>query len=77
MIFLLKKGYLKTIDFLWLGWKTIRIIIGPSNCKFYPSCSEYTRKAFKKYNPLKAFWLSFIRIIKCNPFTKGGYDPLR
>jgi putative membrane protein insertion efficiency factor len=76
-IFLKEKIYLKILDFLWYLWKTVRIIIGPANCRYYPSCSEYTRDAFKKYNPLKASLLSISRIIRCNPFSKGGYDPLK
>ena len=47
------------------------------NCKYYPTCSEYTKQAIKKYGFIKGFFLGFKRIIKCNPFSKGGYDPLK
>ena len=46
-------------------------------CKFYPTCSEYTKQAIKKYGILKGIILGTIRIFKCNPFSKGGYDPLK
>lgn len=46
-------------------------------CKFYPSCSEYTRQAIKKYGALKGSILGIKRILKCNPFSKGGYDPVK
>ena len=46
-------------------------------CKFYPTCSEYSIQAFEKYGFLKAMFLSIKRILKCNPFSKGGYDPLK
>ncbi len=46
-------------------------------CKYYPSCSEYSIQAIKKYGALKGLLLSFKRILKCNPFSKGGYDPLK
>ena len=46
-------------------------------CKFYPSCSQYAIEAFEKYGIWKGFWLSTKRIIRCNPFSKGGYDPLK
>ena len=46
-------------------------------CKFYPSCSEYTKQAIIKYGLIKGCFLSVKRIIKCNPFSKGGYDPLK
>lgn len=47
------------------------------NCKFYPSCSEYTKQAIQKYGAGKGFLLGIYRIIRCNPFSKGGYDPLK
>ena len=46
-------------------------------CKYYPTCSEYTKQAIKKYGVLKGVLLGTIRILKCNPFSKGGYDPLK
>ncbi|MBE5820022.1 MAG: membrane protein insertion efficiency factor YidD [Clostridiales bacterium] len=46
-------------------------------CKFEPSCSEYSRQAIEKYGALKGIVLSLKRILRCNPFSKGGYDPLR
>ena len=46
-------------------------------CKFYPSCSTYTRQAIEKYGAIKGGFLGIKRIFKCNPFSKGGYDPLK
>ena len=46
-------------------------------CKFYPTCSEYTRQAIEKYGVIKGCILGGVRILKCNPFSKGGYDPLK
>jgi len=47
------------------------------SCKFYPTCSEYAKQAFLKYNFFKALILSVYRVIRCNPWNKGGYDPLK
>jgi len=47
------------------------------SCRFYPSCSEYAEQAFKKYSFFKAFFLTIYRILRCNPWNKGGYDPLK
>lgn len=47
------------------------------NCKFYPSCSEYMMQAVEKYGVIKGILLGIKRILKCNPFSKGGYDPLK
>jgi len=48
----------------------------PQVCRFEPSCSSYGLQAFHKYNFFKALGLTIWRIIRCNPFCKGGYDPL-
>ena len=48
-----------------------------SHCKYYPTCSEYTRQAVDKYGIIKGSLLGIKRILKCNPFSKGGYDPLK
>ena len=47
------------------------------NCKYYPTCSEYTKQAIIKYGTIKGCFLGIKRILKCNPFSKGGYDPLK
>ena len=45
-------------------------------CKFIPTCSEYSIEAIEKYGALKGGLLSICRILRCNPFSKGGYDPV-
>jgi len=45
-------------------------------CKFIPTCSEYSIEAIEKYGALKGGLLSIWRILRCNPFSKGGYDPV-
>ncbi len=47
------------------------------NCKYYPSCSEYTKQAIKRYGAFKGSFIGIYRILRCNPFSKGGYDPLK
>ncbi|MBP3463270.1 MAG: membrane protein insertion efficiency factor YidD [Clostridia bacterium] len=47
------------------------------HCKYYPTCSEYMRQAIEKYGFFKGFWLGVWRFLRCNPFSKGGYDPLK
>ncbi|MCI5674547.1 MAG: membrane protein insertion efficiency factor YidD [Ezakiella sp.] len=47
-----------------------------AHCRFTPTCSQYALEAFKKYNFFKASFLSLKRILRCNPFCEGGYDPL-
>lgn len=62
-------GYQKHIS-SWFKNKNI-------NCKFYPTCSEYTKQAIQKYGALRGSIIGIYRILRCNPFSKGGYDPLK
>ena len=50
-------------------------LIGP-NCRYNPTCSEYSINSFKKYGLIKGLYLSIKRILKCNPLFKGGFDPV-
>ncbi len=46
------------------------------NCRFYPTCSSYSLEAIEKYGAIKGGYMSVKRILKCNPFHPGGYDPV-
>jgi len=50
-------------------------LLGPS-CRFYPTCSAYAIEAFERHNFFKATWLSVWRVLRCNPFSRGGFDPV-
>ena len=47
-----------------------------TKCPYIPSCSEYGLEAVEKYGALKGSLFALWRIIRCNPFSKGGYDPV-
>ncbi|OQX54887.1 MAG: membrane protein insertion efficiency factor YidD [Candidatus Cloacimonas sp. 4484_209] len=49
----------------------------PHSCRFYPTCSSYTITAIEKYGLLKGGGMGLLRVLKCNPFHPGGYDPVK
>jgi putative membrane protein insertion efficiency factor len=64
--------------------KTLSLDHGPLNylhphgfCRFYPTCSEYGIQVIKKYGPIKGGLKTIWRVLRCNPFNKGGYDPVK
>ncbi|MBR3325518.1 MAG: membrane protein insertion efficiency factor YidD [Clostridia bacterium] len=72
----MKKLMLLLIKFYQRGISPV-ISASGHHCKYYPSCSEYMKQAIVKYGVFKGFFLGIIRLLKCNPFSKGGYDPLK
>jgi len=49
----------------------------PPSCRYNPTCSQYAVEALKKYGPLKGVYLSLRRVLRCTPFHRGGFDPVR
>lgn len=49
----------------------------PPACRFTPTCSEYTVEAMVRYGFIKGAWLGVKRLLRCHPFSDGGYDPVR
>jgi len=56
--------------------KTIARAMPFDACRFTPSCSHYGYQAIAKYGLIKGGWLAFRRILRCQPFNPGGYDPV-
>lgn len=64
------------LDLIGLYRRFISPVLPPS-CRFTPTCSEYTMQAVEKYGALRGSWMGFKRICRCQPFSKGGHDPVR
>lgn len=64
--------------FLWLirryQWYVSPML--PSACRFEPTCSEYGYQAIEKYGIMRGGAMAVWRVLRCNPFCKGGYDPV-
>ena len=63
---------LKLIDFYQKGISPN----SPPKCRFTPTCSNYAKECYQKFNFTKASFLVSKRLLKCNPLFKGGYDPV-
>ena len=69
---MLKKAMISLIGFYK---KNISPLLPPS-CRYYPTCSEYAMQAIEKFGAVKGGLMGFCRVLRCNPFVKGGYDPV-
>lgn len=77
---MLKPFVLKLIRFYqkWLSFdQGVFKGVGIKVCRFTPTCSEYTYQSIDKYGIFKGSYMGFFRILRCNPFSKGGFDPVK
>ena len=65
LLMALIRGYQLAIS-PWLG----------RNCRFHPTCSQYTLEAIERHGALKGLWLGLRRVLRCHPLHPGGHDPV-
>lgn len=68
---------------VWIGTFCVRFyqaavspVLGGGKCRFYPSCSDYAIEAIRKHGFFYGALLSLRRILRCGPWSEGGYDPV-
>lgn len=67
----------RTLIFLIKLYRKYISPLKPACCRFYPTCSQYAIEAIEKYGALIGGFMAIKRILRCNPFNKGGYDPVK
>jgi len=61
------------LGLIWLYQWTLGPLIG-NRCRFYPSCSNYSKEALQKHGVMKGLWLTVRRLCRCHPWHPGGID---
>lgn len=69
----MKKIFISLIKFYQ---RFISPLLGKNKCKFHPTCSQYALEAIQIHGAFKGSFMGMWRILRCNPFSKGGYDPV-
>lgn len=69
----MKKLFIKMIKFYQKNISPLK----PPCCRFVPTCSQYAIEAIQKYGAFKGGLMALWRLLRCNPFSKGGYDPVK
>jgi putative membrane protein insertion efficiency factor len=57
-------------------YRTMISPLRPASCRFTPTCSQYAVDALQEYGLLRGSWLATVRLAKCGPWHRGGWDPI-
>ena len=58
------------------GYQILISPLLPATCRYTPTCSSYALTAIERFGPLRGSWMAIKRIVRCNPWHEGGYDPV-
>jgi putative membrane protein insertion efficiency factor len=64
------------VGLIWLYRLTIGALF-PATCKYHPSCSEYAVQAVRRHGLVRGSFMAGWRLLRCNPWSRGGFDPVR
>src|ERR1700758_4257501 len=66
----------KSVLLLLRGYKWVLSPMLPPACRFVPTCSEYAMEAVERYGAVRGGGMALVRLLRCHPFARGGYDPV-
>jgi putative membrane protein insertion efficiency factor len=58
------------------AYQAVHVAFFRGSCRFHPTCSHYAVEALELHGPLRGSWLALARIVRCQPFCRGGFDPV-
>jgi putative membrane protein insertion efficiency factor len=67
----------KLLILIFQGYRFILSPLFPPSCRFFPSCSQYGIEAVEKYGAIRGGAMTLWRVVRCHPFSRGGYDPVK
>jgi putative membrane protein insertion efficiency factor len=71
-------GFARSAGLLFLrAYKRVVSPWLPPSCRYVPTCSEYAMEAVERYGAVRGSWMAAMRVLRCHPFAKGGYDPVQ
>ncbi len=70
------RQFAKLVVLLLRGYKYAVSPLLPPACRYVPACSEYAMEAVERYGALRGGMIALLRVLRCHPFAKGGYDPV-
>ena len=73
---MLNQLLLPLVRVLHRGYKSFISPLLGDNCRFYPYCSDYALEAIETHGVLRGSWLAMKRVVRCNPYCEGGFDPV-
>ncbi len=66
----------KVVSFPIIAYQYLLSPLMQPCCRFYPSCSQYALLAIQHHGVVKGLWLACRRLLKCHPWSEGGFDPI-
>ena len=76
IVALLRASLQSTLLFLIRAYQALLSPLFYGSCRFEPSCSHYAAEAVETHGPVKGAWLALGRLLRCQPFCRGGFDPV-
>ncbi|MGQ9473601.1 MAG: membrane protein insertion efficiency factor YidD [Candidatus Caldatribacteriaceae bacterium] len=76
-IVIIEKCFIRGFDVCLVFYQRFISPLFPPSCRFEPTCSQYAREALCKYGLVKGGMMAIWRVMRCHPYSRGGYDPVK